>query len=104
MDTWRIRLHSDPSHSTPDLLSALGFAVVVLVFIWAMISPRGGRVEMVVINMPSRFNPRPALSMRVDGATHRDWPEVVRGARGVRAPGARQAGRGWGLDGPSAVL
>lgn len=72
MDTWKIRLLLDLSHSTPDLLSGLGFAVLVPVFIWGMISPRGGRGEMALINMPSRFNPRLAFSVRVYAATHRD--------------------------------
>lgn len=33
VDTWRIPLLLDPFHSTADLLSGLGFTVLVLVFI-----------------------------------------------------------------------
>lgn len=58
---------------------------------------------MAVINMPSRFNGRLAFSVPVSASTHPE-PGVVRGTRGVRAPGAWRAGRGWGSHGPSAVL
>lgn len=64
MDTWRICLLLNPSYSTPDL-SGLGFTVLVLVFILGMILPRGGRVEVAVLNMPSRFNSKLAFRVRV---------------------------------------
>lgn len=79
MGTWRIRLFLDPSHSYPDLLSGLGFAVSVFVFILGTISPRGGTGgwggrwrRLAVINVPSSFNVKLALSVRVSAAPRRD--------------------------------
>lgn len=72
MDTWRIPLLLDPFHSTADLLSGLGFTVLVLMFILGMISPQRGRGEMAVINMPSRFKPKLAFSVRVYAAAYQD--------------------------------
>lgn len=71
MDTLRICLLLNPSHSTPDL-SGLGFTVLVLVFILGMISPRGGRGEVAVLNMLSRFNSRLAFRVRVYATAHQD--------------------------------
>lgn len=68
MDTWRIRLVLDISHSTPDLLYGLGFAVLVLVFILVMILPYGGSRE----DVPSSFNERLAFGVRVYAAAHLD--------------------------------
>lgn len=65
---------------------------------------RRGAGEKAMINMPSRFNPRLAFSVRVYTATHTNCLGVFRGARGFRAAGARPASRGWGSAGPSAVL
>lgn len=97
VDIWRIRLLLDPSHSTPDLFSGLGFAVLVLVFIWGMISPRGGRWgggEMAVINMPSRFNPRLAFGVRAYAATRRDCLGSARGSGARRSVGRSGLGLG----------
>lgn len=86
MDTLRICLLLNPSHSTPDL-SGLGFTVLVLVFILGMISPRGGRGrEVAVLNMPSRFNSRLALRVWVYATAHRD----CLGLLGERAGFGRQ--------------
>jgi hypothetical protein len=92
-DSWYVDtrgIHSllDSSHSTLDLLSGPGFAVLVLMFVLGTILPsRGGGGGGAMINMPSRFNPRLAFSVRVYTTTHGN----CLGWLGERAGFGRQA-------------